>query len=52
MVSEKAGNVVVMAGNNKKKTEYIKKAIDAGFNVLADKPMVIEPKNFDMLKTA
>ncbi|MDI9867803.1 putative oxidoreductase C-terminal domain-containing protein [Flectobacillus roseus] len=52
MVSEKAGNVVVMAGNNKKKTEYIKKAIDAGFNVLADKPMVIDPQNFDMLKAA
>jgi predicted dehydrogenase len=52
MVQEKAGNVVVMAGNNKKKTEYIKKAIDAGFNVLADKPMVIDPQNFDMLKAA
>ncbi len=52
MVQEKAGNVVVMAGNNKKKTEYIKKAIDAGFNVLADKPMVINPQNFDMLKAA
>ncbi|MFY7828374.1 MAG: putative oxidoreductase C-terminal domain-containing protein [Flectobacillus sp.] len=52
MVEEKSGNVVVMAGNNKKKTEYIKKAIEAGFNVLADKPMVIDPQNFDMLKEA
>ncbi|MFD2571304.1 putative oxidoreductase C-terminal domain-containing protein [Spirosoma soli] len=52
MLSEKAGNVVVIAGNNQKKTEYIKKAVDAGFNVLADKPMVIDARNFDQLKDA
>lgn len=44
------GNVVVIAGNNQKKTEYIQKAIDAGFNVLADKPMVIDASNFDQLR--
>src|SRR5436190_7318914 len=32
------GNVVVLSGNNEKKTEYILKALEAGFNVLADKP--------------
>src|ERR1700750_3414283 len=37
MIAEKKGNVVVMAGNNHKKTDYIKKSIDAGFNVLGDK---------------
>jgi predicted dehydrogenase len=52
MTAEKKGNVVVMAGNNQKKTEYIFKAIDAGFNVLADKPMAIDKKNFDLLKSA
>lgn len=52
MLADKAGNVVVLAGNNKKKTEYIKKSIDAGFNVLADKPMVIDQPNFDLLKQA
>jgi hypothetical protein len=41
MVAEKKGNVVVMAGNNRQKTEYIKKSIDAGFNVLGDKPMAM-----------
>jgi predicted dehydrogenase len=44
------GNVVVIAGNNQKKTEYIQKAIDAGFNVLADKPLVIDASNFDQLR--
>ncbi|HUS00577.1 MAG TPA: putative oxidoreductase C-terminal domain-containing protein [Chitinophagaceae bacterium] len=45
-------NVVVMAGNNQKKTEYIFKAINAGFNVLADKPMAIDKKNFELLRSA
>lgn len=50
MLSGKKGNVVVIAGNNKKKTEYINKAIEGGFNVLADKPMVINKSNFELLK--
>lgn len=50
MLQEKNGNVVVMAGNNKRKTEYIAKSVDAGFNVLADKPMAIDKTNFDLLK--
>ncbi|MCC5928093.1 MAG: Gfo/Idh/MocA family oxidoreductase [Cyclobacteriaceae bacterium] len=52
MISEKKGNVVVMAGNNQKKTEYIKEAIDAGLHVLADKPMAITVSNFELLKSA
>ncbi len=50
MITEKNGNVVVLAGNNQKKTEYINKAITAGLNVLADKPMVINTENFELLK--
>ncbi len=50
MISEKKGNVMVTAGNNLKKTEYILKTLEAGINVLADKPMVIVPENFEMLK--
>ena len=30
MLTEKAGNVVVLSGNNKKKAEYITKSINAG----------------------
>jgi predicted dehydrogenase len=52
MLLEKRGNVVVMSGNNKKKTEYILKALEAGFHVLADKPMAINKRNFEQLKTA
>lgn len=50
MLEEKSGNVLVLSGNNRIKTEYIKRAVDAGLNVLADKPMVIIPENFPMLE--
>jgi predicted dehydrogenase len=50
MIKEKAGNVVVLAGNNLRKTEYIDSSIKAGFNVLADKPMAITPDGFDLLR--
>lgn len=50
MLDEKKGNVVVIAGNNKNKTEYIWRSIDGGFNVLADKPMAIDQPNFELLK--
>ena len=52
MLKDKAGNVVVLAGNNARKTEYILKSVQAGYNVLADKPMAITPKDFELLKQA
>lgn len=52
MIAEKKGNVVVLSGNNNKKTEYILKSLQNGFNVLADKPMVIDGKGFEELKEA
>src|SRR6476620_266424 len=52
MLAEKAGNVVVIAGNNTRKTEYINDCVKAGFNVLADKPMAITPEGFDLLRAA
>ena len=45
-----APSVVVISGNNARKTEYITKSIDAGFNVLADKPMVIRPSDYAQLE--
>jgi len=51
MLSEKKGNVMVVAGNNRKKTEYIQKVLANGINVLADKPMAINPENFQLLKS-
>ncbi len=52
MLQEKKGNVVVLAGNNQLKTDYILKSIQAGLNVFSDKPMVIDEKGFQKLKTA
>ena len=52
MLEEKPGNVMVTAGNNAKKTDYILETIEAGINVLADKPMVITPDEFPMLEEA
>jgi predicted dehydrogenase len=50
MLSDSAGNVVVLSGNNGRKTEYIKAAVDNGLHVLADKPMIIDPREYDLLK--
>jgi predicted dehydrogenase len=52
MLADKAGNVVVIAGNNQKKTEYIDRSVTAGFNVLADKPMAIDSEGFNKLVSA
>lgn len=52
MIAEKPGNLMVTAGNNAKKTEYILKTVEAGINVLADKPMVISPEEFPKLEKA
>lgn len=52
MLADKAGNAVVLAGNNQKKTDYIKRSVEAGFHVLADKPMVIDAVAFEVLKQA
>ncbi len=52
MIKHKPGNVVMISGNNQKKTEYILKSVQNGLNVLADKPMVITPEEFPMLQQA
>ncbi|WP_270088192.1 putative oxidoreductase C-terminal domain-containing protein [Sphingobacterium sp. SYP-B4668] len=52
MLSEKKGNVVVLAGNNKRKMDYIGESVHAGLNVLADKPMAINKEGFEKLKAA
>ncbi len=49
MLEEKPGNVMVVAGNNRKKTEYIRKAVEHGIHVLADKPMAIDTGDFKNL---
>ena len=52
MLQDKAGNVVIISGNNKQKINYILSSVEAGFNVLADKPMAITPNDFKLLRRA
>lgn len=52
MLEDKTGNVVVLSGNNRKKAEYITRSINAGLNVLADKPMIISSDDFKQLGEA
>ena len=52
MLADKSGNLVILAGNNRYKTQYIKKAVDAGLHVLGDKPMAITMADFDVLQNA
>jgi predicted dehydrogenase len=52
MLSDKAGNVVVIAGNNREKINYINASLNAGLNVLADKPMCLDAAGFEKLKEA
>jgi predicted dehydrogenase len=52
MLSDHKGNVVILAGNNRDKTEYILASIDAGLNVLSDKPMAINQSDFHLLEAA
>uniref|UniRef100_UPI003216E9C5 putative oxidoreductase C-terminal domain-containing protein n=1 Tax=uncultured Draconibacterium sp. TaxID=1573823 RepID=UPI003216E9C5 len=50
MLIEKPGNVMVVSGNNAKKTSYIKAAVTAGINVFADKPLVVNSSDFAILE--
>ncbi|MEA1786967.1 putative oxidoreductase C-terminal domain-containing protein [Arenibacter sp. GZD96] len=52
MISNKAGNVMVVAGKNAKKIDYILEAVRAGLHVYADKPLVIHPEGFKKLSEA
>jgi predicted dehydrogenase len=52
MLDERPGNVVVLSGNNARKTEMILASVEAGLNVLSDKPMVITPDGYEMLRKA
>ena len=50
MIAEKPGNVMVVSGKNSKKIDYILAAVNAGLNVYADKPMVVNQQGFEKLK--
>ncbi|MFH6602550.1 putative oxidoreductase C-terminal domain-containing protein [Maribacter algicola] len=50
MLDKKPGNVMIVAGKNSKKIDYILAAVKSGLNVYADKPLVIDPAGFKKLK--
>jgi predicted dehydrogenase len=52
LLAERKGDIVMLAGNNRKKTEYILESIKAGFHVFADKPMVIDAASYPKLVEA
>jgi predicted dehydrogenase len=52
MLKERRGNVVVISGRNQGKIDRIKASVDAGLNVLADKPWIITPAGLPKLETA
>jgi len=52
MLEQRPGNVVILSGRNRDKTRYIKASVDAGLNVLADKPMCIDAAGCELLENA
>ena len=50
MLREKPGNVVVLTGRNRPKIERIQASVEAGMNVLADKPWIITSAGMPMLE--
>lgn len=49
MISQKPGNVMVVAGKNDQKIDYILSAIQNGIHVYADKPLVINREGYGKL---
>ena len=52
MCTERPGNVVVIAGHSGNKMERIRASLDAGLNVLADKPWIIHAAQLPELEAA
>lgn len=52
MLQEQPGNVMMVAGKNDQKIDYILNALDQGIHVYADKPLVIDFEGYQKLKEA
>ena len=50
MRHERPGNVAIFSGRNRGKVQQISAAIDAGINVLADKPLIIRREDLPVLE--
>src|SRR6516225_3592230 len=49
MLHERLGNLVVLSGRNREKIDRILAAVEAGMNVLADKPWIISLEDLSKL---
>ena len=52
MLRERPGNAVVMSGRNQGKIDKVKACLEAGLNVLADKPWIINSGDLPKLEAA
>ena len=52
MIAARPGNVVVLAGRNRIKIGKIKASLEAGLNVLSDKPWIIRAEDLSALESA
>lgn len=52
MLAERPGNVVVISGRNRGKIDLINASLNAGLNVLADKPWIIQRSELPALESA
>ena len=52
MLHERFGNVLVLSGRNRQKIDRILAAVEAGVNVLADKPWIISQEDLPKLQAA
>src|SRR5215471_6453826 len=52
MLKEHPGNVVVISGRNQGKIDRIERSVEAGLNVLADKPWIISHADMPKLEAA
>ena len=52
MLTDKKGDLVLIASNNETKADYILKVASAGLSIIADKPMALTVADFDKLQAA
>jgi predicted dehydrogenase len=52
MLRDRRGNIVILAGRNRAKIDGILASLDAGLNVLADKPWIISSSDLPKLEKA
>jgi hypothetical protein len=52
MLAERPGNVVVLSGRNREKMDRIKRSLEAGLNVLADKPWTLDSSGLPLMEQA